>query len=494
MACDLARTVSTNPFSGQFVPPYRCRGGDHSRSARRSSAASNEQDAAVGVSFQRRWTLEERTVNMIKLSPTELKRRERVRGGMLMALALPAVLALAACGGGGSSSAGGNAGAADAIAEAKCGDVPVVEPNDPEGLLKDLPEDVRVAFNGWPDKVEASSWAGLESKVADGPVTVGYLQQDSGSPVAAALSTEIKRLAKDSKAAGDIADLLIETPGGAGGEVTAADQVRAFEQLVRKGADIIIAQPLSGEALVGAVNSAGEKGIPTVTFTGYVASPYALNISPNGFDSVAQTVARGVEMIGGKGNMLIVQGIEGMTVNTTSVATAQQVVESCDEIEVVGSPAGNFSDPGAKSGVMSFLASHPEDIDLVYQVASMGAGTFAGFDDAGRDSMPVILDNLPTAASLAWWEQLSPDGYEGLAVPGTGTQFGEALWEVALRTMKGEGPKINQVALETQFITDENIDEYAVPGATTTSAEETKTVGSLLPSEYLDGYFNNPGK
>jgi ribose transport system substrate-binding protein len=419
---------------------------------------------------------------------------KRLRSRIMLGLALPAVLALAACGGGGSSSAGSAAGASDALADVICGDVPIVEPNDPDGLLAGLPEEVQASFNGWPDKVEASAFAGLDSKVEEGPITVGYLQQDSGSPVAAALSAEIKRLAKESKADGDVAELLIETPGGAGGEVTAADQVRAFEQLVRKGADIIIAQPLSGEALVGAVNSAGEKGVPTVTFTGYVASPYALNISPNGFDSVAQHVARGVEMIGGEGNMLIVQGIEGMTVNTTSVATAKQVVEPCENIKIVGSPAGEFSDPGAKSAVMSFLASHPEDVDLVYQVASMGAGTFAGFADAGRDEFPIILDNLPTAASLAWWEQLSSDGYKGLAIPGTGTQFGEALWEVALRTMKGEGPKINQIALETQFITEENVDEYAVPGATTTSAEETATVGSLLPAEYLDGYFNNPGK
>lgn len=432
--------------------------------------------------------------NDLAQSGTRKERVARFRGGIMTAMAVPVMLTLAACGGGGSSSAAGSPSATGTLPAAKCGEVPVVQPNDPDGLLAGLPDQVKKSFNGWPDKVEASAWADLDSKVVQGPVKIGYLQQDSGSPVAAALGLEINRLAKESQAAGDVSELLVETPGGAGGEVTAADQVRAFDQLVRKGADIIIAQPLSGEALVGAVNSAGEQGIPTVTFTGYVASPYALNISPNGFDSVAQAVARGAEMIGGKGNALIVQGIEGMTVNTTSVNTAKQVLAPCEDIEIVGSPAGDFSDPGAKSGVMSFLASHPEDIDLVYQVASMGAGTFAGFADAGRDSMPLILDNLPTAASLAWWEQQRPEGYKGLATPGTGTQFGEALWSVALRTMKGEGPKINQIALETQFITDENIDEYSVAGATTTSAEETTTVGSLLPDEYLNGFFNNPGK
>lgn len=435
-------------------------------------------------------------MNPNRISP--VARGPHVRRLALPAVALTAVLALAGCGGGGTSSAGGGAAApaaSDGTADAECGTVPTVAPNDPDGLLEDLPEDVRTAFNGWPDKVEASAWADLSSRIAEGPITVGYLQQDSGSPVAAALAQEIDRLFEESKAAGDVERLIVETPGGTGGEVTAADQVRAFEQLVRKGADVIIAQPLSGEALVGAVNSAGERGVPTVTFTGYVASPYAINITPNAFDGVAQSVARGVEMIGGKGNAMIVQGIEGMTVNTSSVAAAEQTLAYCDDITLVGKPAGGFNDPGAKSAVVGFLASHPEQIDLVYQVASMGAGTFAGFADAGRDdSMPLIVDNLPTAASLAWWDSLRDRDYQGLAIPGTGKQFGEALWDVALRTMRGEGPKINQIALQVQFVTDENLDEYLPDDATTTSSAETESVGSLLPADYLDGYFANPGR
>ncbi|WP_157813852.1 MULTISPECIES: substrate-binding domain-containing protein [unclassified Microbacterium] len=424
----------------------------------------------------------------------ELTATRTPRGGyrrLAPLLALPVVLVLASCGGGGSSNAGGGTGSAAPI-DAECGSVPVVAPKDPDGLIAKMPEEIQTAFNGWPDTVEASAWSDLESKIADGPITVGYLQQDSGSPVAASLAAEIDRLFAKSKSAGDVADLIVETPGGTGGAVTAADQVRAFEQLVRKGADIIIAQPLSGEALVAAVNSAGEQGVPTVTFTGYVASPYALNITPNAFDGVAQAISRGADMIGGEGNVVIMQGIEGMTVNTSSVSAAEQTLALCEGIEIVGKPAGSFNDPGAKSAMVSFLASNPEDVDMVYQVASMGAGVFAAFADTGRDDQPLVVDNLPTAASLAWWEQLSPDGYKGLAMPGTGTQFGEALWDVALRTMRGEGPKINQIALQTQFITADNVDEYLVPGATTTSTEETKTVGSLLPADYLDGYFTHP--
>ncbi|MFV0493627.1 substrate-binding domain-containing protein [Mycobacterium sp.] len=415
------------------------------------------------------------------------------RPGRLLALAaLPAALVLASCGGGGSSSAGGAPGAtAPAATDAQCGQVPVVAPNDPDGLIATMPDDIQAAFNGWPTAVQASAWA--DAGGTDGPVTVGWLQQDSGSPTAAALKTTLTQLSADAIDAGEVAEFLVETPGGTGGQVTAADQVRAYEQLVRKGADVIIAQPLSGEALVAAVNSAGEQGIPTVTFTGYVDSPYSIDITPNPFDGVAQAVAKGVGMIGGEGSAMIVQGIEGMTVNTSSVTAAEQTFALCEGIEVVGTPAGNFNDPGAKSAVVSFLASHPGEIDIVYQVASMGAGVFAGFADAGRAPMPLVVDNLPTAASLAWWEQLRADGYDGLAVPGTAAQFGQTMWEVAMRTVRGEGPKVNQIALQVQFVTDDNLDQYLVDGATTTTNAETATVGSLAPTEYLDGYFTNPG-
>lgn len=417
----------------------------------------------------------------------------RFRTRTLPLLALPAVLVLAACGGGGTSSAGAGGAEPEAL-EGQCGSVPEVEPNDPEGLVPGLSDEIQTAFNGWPDLVEASAWADLDSKVAEGPITVGYLQQDSGSPVAAALAAELNTKFEASKADGDVEALIVETPGGTGGQVTAADQVRAYEQLVNKGADIIIAQPLSGEALVGAVNSAGEQGIPTVTFTGYVASPYALNITPNAFDGVAQSVARGAEMIDEEGNAIVVQGTEGMSVSTASVSAAEQTLSLCPNIDIVGTPAGDFNDPAAKSAMVSFLASHPEEIDLVYQVASMGAGVFAGFEDAGRDDMPVIVDNLPTAASLAWWDEKRADGYEGLAIAGTGAQFADALWNVALRTMKGEKPAVNQIALQLQFITADNVDEYLVPGEGTTSTAETATVGTLLPDEYLDGYFATPGQ
>jgi len=421
-------------------------------------------------------------------------RRALRRWAPLLVVATLAV-PLAACSSGTSSAAGGDSGSSSGgtSLDGQCGDVPTMPANDPDGLVDGLDPTLQEAFNGFTDEVAVSAWADLGPMEA--PVTVGFLQNDSGSTYAQAFAQAIDDSFNAAKSEGVVESLLVENPGGAGGQVTPAEQVRAYEQLVRNGADIIIAQPLSGDALTQVVDEAGAAGIPTVTMTGYVPSEYAINLTPNVYTSNAVPLAHALsDLIGGKGNAVIVQGIEGMTINTAAVEVAESIIALCPDVKLVGSPAGGFTDVGAKSALTTFLASHPEDIDLVYQVASMGAGVFSAFDDSGRDA-PVVVDLLATAASLAWWDRLREEqDYTGIATTGGGSLAGEAIFEVALRVIKGEGPAINQFPWPDQLITEENVADYIVPGEGTTSVEEVLVPegGVLYPSDYLDLFFNNP--
>lgn len=404
------------------------------------------------------------------------------------------LLPLAACSSG-TTAGSGDGGDTGPALQGACGDVPDAQPNDPNGLLADADPALVEAFNGFTDEIEASAWADLGPM--EGPITVGFLQNDSGSTYAQAFAEAVRTSFEAAKAEGLVDELLVENPGGAGGQVTPAEQVRAYEQLTRNGADIIIAQPLSGDALTQVVEEAGANGIPTVTMTGYVPSEYALNLTPNVYTSNAKPLAYALsELIEGKGNAVILQGIEGMTINTTSVEVARSIIGLCPDVKIVGEPSGGFTDVGAKSGLVTFLASHPENIDLVYQVASMGAGTFSAFADAGREA-PVVVDMLATAASLAWWDELrTSEDYQGVATTGGGSLAGEAMFDVALRVIAGEGPKLNQFPWPDTLITQENVDQYIVPGAGTSSELEVLVPEGevLYPADYLDLFFNKPQK
>src|SRR5699024_2219818 len=232
--------------------------------------------------------------------------------------------------------------------------------------------------------------------------------------------------------------------------------------------------------------------IPTVTWTGFIPSEYAVDVAPNVFNAVAAPVSEGLEMIDGEGSAVIVQGIEGMSINTVSVEAAEEVIALCPDVEIVGKPTGDFSEAAARSALTTFLATHPQEIDLVYQVASMGSGVYGAFDSAGRESMPVVVDHLASAASLAWWQELQDEGYEGVATGGNGEMGAQAVFEVTMRMANGEGPKFNHVVTNDILINNDNISEFAVPDASTTSSDEIQSAGELLPKEQTDEQFNSP--
>ena len=86
----------------------------------------------------------------------------------------------------------------------------------------------------------------------------------------------------------------------------------------------------------------------------------------------------------GKGNVLIVDGIPGLSIDTDILAGAQQVFKAC-EIHIVGQVTGKFDPTIAKTQVLTFLSAHPGTINGVFQVSDMAPGIFSAFAQVGRD-------------------------------------------------------------------------------------------------------------
>ena len=79
----------------------------------------------------------------------------------------------------------------------------------------------------------------------------------------------------------------------------------------------------------GAIKEAFDAGIPVVTLASPVTSPYALNVDTNGF-LIGKTMAEGlVQVLGGKGSILTVQGIPGTFGSEMIKAGGQAVFDKC---------------------------------------------------------------------------------------------------------------------------------------------------------------------
>src|SRR5699024_3531376 len=127
--------------------------------------------------------------------------KDAVNGKTLFSSSVSAVavsLLLVGCSGGGTT----DEQAASADIQGECGTVPTVEPNDPNDLLTDESPELQEIFNGFPEEISSSHWADAEALNNGDPVTIGYLQLDSGSTYANSFAEQMNVSFDEAKIAG----------------------------------------------------------------------------------------------------------------------------------------------------------------------------------------------------------------------------------------------------------------------------------------------------
>ena len=133
----------------------------------------------------------------------------------------------------------------------------------------------------------------------------------------------------------------------------ATQQAQQIRTMVQKKVDIIISALTSPTAINGVIAEAAKANIPVISESGTATDPHSVNVQANPYMLGAQTATALVNIMGKKGNLLIVDGVPGLSIATFSLAAAKKMFENCPNIKVVGEVMGFFSQATAKSEVRS---------------------------------------------------------------------------------------------------------------------------------------------
>ncbi|WP_217238028.1 substrate-binding domain-containing protein [Streptomyces sp. AC555_RSS877] len=398
---------------------------------------------------------------------------------------------LAGCGGASGAVGSGTAGTTDTKgkAAADCGQVPTVAPKDPDGAVKALPADVQKAYNAYGEEVFASAWR--DKKALGRPAKVGFSYLPASNPYAAAVVKQVEASFADAKAQGLVQGKLVKRIMTDPATMTPAEQIRGYNELVDSGVDIIYVTPLSGEAMVTAVDAAGKKGVVTVALSSTIRSKYAVNVAENAYLNVAEPTALVAKQLDGKGDVVIVRGFQGLSAETIGYQAVKDILAACPDMKAIGEVNGAYVAPVAKSELLKFLSSHPQKIAMVAQLGVMGSGVYAAFESTGRD-VPKVVDAGASASSLASWKKLAADGYDSAGTGGNGTQQAKAWFTVGMMVMQGAGPKAGTLTRTPSVITEANLDDYLPTGATPSDLGEVNDGEAWMPRDYLDKFFDDP--
>jgi ribose transport system substrate-binding protein len=229
-----------------------------------------------------------------------------------------------------------------------------------------------------------------------------------------------------------------------------ATQIQQMRQLVDQGVDAIVVCCSNPTALNQTVQYAYERGVPVFSAVGYLTSPYAVNSSANfvvGGTMLGEWMAK---EIGGKGNVLVVEGIPGTSASDSQDKGAKAALAKYPDITVVGSIAGMWTDQVAQAEIQKWLATNPGELNGIVIQSASELGAIRALKQSGRDMVPITIGG--ELGALCYWRKNPKFISAAIHAWPPGDDF-EMSWNIMMRTLQGQGPKIQSILTKPQTMT-----------------------------------------
>lgn len=233
---------------------------------------------------------------------------------------------------------------------------------------------------------------------------------------------------------------------------TQADQV---DQFVNAGVDAIIVVPVQADSLAPQVASAKAKGIPLLAVNAALNSAdLAGSVLPDDVKAGEQEMRMMADKLGGKGNIVVLQGPLGQSGELDRTKGIQNVLAKHPGMKILAKDTANWKRDEAVNKMKNWISSFGNKIDgVVAENDDMGLGALQATREA-KVTLPIvgidgIEDGLKAVKSGDFIGTNLQDGTVELA----------AGLAVAAKIARGEKVDTHPVYLMPE-VTTKNVDKY----------------------------------
>ncbi|MFJ1576509.1 ABC transporter substrate-binding protein [Streptomyces sp. NPDC088147] len=173
-------------------------------------------------------------------------------------------------------------------------------------------------------------------------------------------------------------------------------QISDVQDLIAKGADLLVIAPLNSDGWGPVLRSAAAKKIPIVTIDRKInATPCKDYVSFIGSDFVEQgkrAADRMIEATGGKGKVAILLGAAGNNVTTERTSGFKdQIAAKAPGLEVVFEQTGEFAREKGQQVTEQLIQSNPDITGIYAENDEMGLGAVNALKSAGKKAGAVKI-------------------------------------------------------------------------------------------------------
>ncbi|MBW7916936.1 MAG: substrate-binding domain-containing protein [Trueperaceae bacterium] len=199
-------------------------------------------------------------------------------------------------------------------------------------------------------------------------------------------------------------------------DVDVQGQIQQIQNLLNKGVDAIIVNPNDQQALNLALEEAVDEGVVVIAIDQEVSAQGAYNVVIDQREWGATNARWLAEALGGKGNIVIIEGFVGHPANEDRMAGVMDVLSGYPDIKIVGRESGGWDQATGQRVASDMLASLP-GIDGILTQDGMAQGILTAVRAANPTPFPIMTGEA-YAGYLRLWDETSKEhpGFSSVAV------------------------------------------------------------------------------
>lgn len=234
------------------------------------------------------------------------------------------------------------------------------------------------------------------------------------------------------------------------------EQLNEIDDVIVRKPDAIVFVPVDYKAMVPGVQRINAAKIPVTNFTDRSAGgDFVAFVGANDYDIAKATGLRLMQALGGKGKVIIIEGVRGSLTASDRLRGFQDAVKQFPGVQIVASQPGNYQRIAAMQVMENLLQAHPDVNGVLAANDAMAIGALDALSDAGTDALVVGINGTKEAVDAIKAGKLLASGdYNGFLQGCIATM-------IAIRALRGE-PVLKEVALKPVVVDKTNYQPYDI--------------------------------
>ena len=235
------------------------------------------------------------------------------------------------------------------------------------------------------------------------------------------------------------------------------EQLSQVEDVIVKKPNAIIFIPVDYKAMVPAVEKINAAGIPVTNITDRSAGgKFVAYVGADDYSIGLATARALLKAIGGKGNVIILEGVKGSLTNTDRVRGFNDAIKENAGVKLLASQPANYQRLQALQVMENLMQSFPQIDGVLAANDPMAVGAIEALEGANRKAQVVGINGSKEAVELIKSGKLLASGdFNGFIQGCIGV-------EIAMRNLRKQ-PTPKEVILKPIVIDKTNYTPYEKP-------------------------------